>query len=427
MGVVKIGCEVEKMVYTSDFEGNSDNEVIENAILAKGADDIVVIEAKKDGSPWLLDRAILIPENTTVILRGCKIKLSDSCRDNFFRTNNCGIGIDEPVKIKNVHIKGEGMAVLEGADYPRATGDGGKILKNPAPYSEEDAIKVSDWIPEERRKSGKLEFMDVHAYTYGTDAGKEDESQYGDWRDIGILFANIDDFSIENIKMVCAHGWHISIEAGTNGKIKNIEFRADMSKTIDGFVNNIENQDGIDIRNGCSNIIISDITGMTGDDVVALTAIKHSRMRKGGSMRSSHVMGSDWSKRESGIHDIVIRNVHAETSLCWIVRLLAVETEIYNVVIDGIVDMCEDRYHFGTLLFGEGDGGYGKNLPDCIHDVTVSNVICAKNGHSISVAGYLANSTITNVITKCKDYKPINVNRENGLNNVVISNVVTAK
>ena len=412
------------MVYTSNFKGSSDIEVIENAIAAKDADNIVVIEAKKDGTAWLLDRAILIPEDTTIILRGCKIKLSDRCRDNFFRTNNCGIGIDEPKKIKNVHIKGEGPAVLEGADHPRATGDGGKILKNPAPHFEEDAIKISDWIPEERRKSGKLEFMDVHAYTYGTDAGKENESQQGDWRDIGILFANVDDFSIENIKMVGSHGWSISIEAGTNGKIKNIEFCADMTKTIDGFVHNIENQDGIDIRNGCSNIIISDITGITGDDVVALTAIKKHKMIKGGSMCSSHVMGSDWSKRESDIHDIIIKNVHAKTSLCWIVRLLAAETEIYNVIIDGIVDLCDDRYHFGTLLFGEGDGQYGKNLPDCIHDVTVSNVICAKNGRSICVSGYLTNSSITNIITKNKDCKPIHVARENGLNNVVVNNII---
>ena len=412
------------MVYTSNFKGSTDIEIIENTVSAKEADNIVVIEPKKDGTPWLIDRAILIPEDTTIIIRGCKIKLSDKCRDNFFRTNNCGIGIHEPKKIKNVHIKGEGNAILEGADHPRATGDGSKIIKNPAPHFEEDVIKVSEWIPEERRKSGKLYFMDVHGYSYGTDAGKEGESQLGDWRNIGILFANVDNFSIENIKMVRSHGWNISIEAGTNGKIKNIEFCADMTKTIDGFVHNIENQDGIDIRNGCSNIIISDITGITGDDVVALTAIKDDCNFKGGSMGTTHVMGSDWSKRESDIHDIIIKNVHAKTSLCWIVRLLAAETDIYNVVVDGIVDLCDDRYHFGTLLFGERDGEYGQNLPDCIHDITVSNVICAKNGRSINIEGYLANSTITNVTTKNKDFKPISVARENGLNNVVINNTI---
>src|SRR5690606_16005581 len=42
---------------------------------------------------WLLDEAILLPSNITVELHDCNIKLSDHCRDNFFRSANCGIGI----------------------------------------------------------------------------------------------------------------------------------------------------------------------------------------------------------------------------------------------------------------------------------------------------------------------------------------------
>ena len=76
-------------------------------------------------------------------MRNCKIKLSDKCRDNFFRTANCGMGIDEPEKIKNVHVIGEGRAILEGADHPRASGDGSKILANPCPFEEEDVLKYA--------------------------------------------------------------------------------------------------------------------------------------------------------------------------------------------------------------------------------------------------------------------------------------------
>ena len=133
------------MVYVKDFKG-TDNEKIEAAISARGADGMVVIDGKENGEPWLLDRAILLPENTCVILRNCKLKLSDKCRDNFFRTANCGVGIDEPKKIKNVQIIGEGLAVLEGADYPRATGDSSKILANPCPFEKEDLIKYANWL-----------------------------------------------------------------------------------------------------------------------------------------------------------------------------------------------------------------------------------------------------------------------------------------
>ena len=80
-------------------------------------------ETEPERDWWLIDRALTIPENTTVVLQNCRIKLSDNCRDNFFRSANCGVGISEVNVIRSVHIKGEGNAVLEGADHPRSTGD----------------------------------------------------------------------------------------------------------------------------------------------------------------------------------------------------------------------------------------------------------------------------------------------------------------
>ena len=67
------------MINANDFKGRTDNEVIENAIRSKHADGIVVIPPRvSDVEPertfWLLDRAILLPENTTVILQNCTIK-----------------------------------------------------------------------------------------------------------------------------------------------------------------------------------------------------------------------------------------------------------------------------------------------------------------------------------------------------------------
>ena len=70
------------MVNVNDFKGFDDNEIIEKAIEQRGSDGIVIIpprssvhEPKRE--MWLLDRALLIPENTTIILQNCKIKLSD--------------------------------------------------------------------------------------------------------------------------------------------------------------------------------------------------------------------------------------------------------------------------------------------------------------------------------------------------------------
>lgn len=265
----------------------------------------------------------------------------------------------------------------------------------------------------------------MHDHSYGTDAGKEGESQLGDWRGIGILFANVEHFSIQNLKIVRPHGWGISLEACAYGSVEKIEFDACMSKEIDGMLHNMENQDGVDLRNGCHHILISDITGNTGDDIIALTAIADDEISPGGGAGSTHVMHSDWIKRERNIHDVIVRNVIGYSQLCYSVRLLAANARIWNVVIDGIIDTSpETGSHFGTLSIGESDTAYGRNLPDGIANISISNVI-SNGGSAINVGGYLKDSIITNIINRNKDCPVLNVAHLDGLNNVKTGDLVT--
>lgn len=417
------------MININDYLKSTDSESFENAIAHKDSDGIILIPPRmsdidKERDYWIIDRAILLPENTTIIMQNATIKLSDQCRDNFFRTSNCGMGIEFPKRIRNVHIKGMGVCTLVGADHPRATGDGSKILANPCPYEVDDLCKMAPWIPKERRTPDALVFMDDrHSHSFGTDAGT-DESQYGDWRGIGVLFANVDGFSIENLHIVDSHGWGISLEECENGFIKEICFNACMSKMIDGLRSNMENQDGIDIRNGCHDITISDISGRTGDDVIALTAIADSEYRPGGSLRNTHVMHNDWSKRERDIYNITIRNVTAYSNLCLIIRLLPVMSHIRNIIIDGIVDNTPPHItHWATMELGN-DVGYGKILPDAMSNIVISNVICnAECG--ILVGEGFHDSVISNVINKKKG-TPLIMGKENMVN-VKTENLVQAE
>jgi hypothetical protein len=317
---------------------------------------------------------------------------------------------------------------LEGADHPRATGDSSKLLHAPCPHFPKDICAVGDWIPAERRRPETISFSDIHGHSYGTDAGKADQSQYGDWRGIGILLANTTDFSISGLHIKETHGWAISMEACTNGRVERIHFDSRMHKMIDGMCMNMENQDGIDVRNGCHHILISDITGCTGDDVIALTAIaSNSTCMPGGSLCSTHVMPDDWERRETDIHDIIIRNVIAHSYLCYVVRLLPAMASVYNVVIDGVIDTQPNQAlpRGGTILLGDG-GTYGENLPDSMRNVAISNVIC-NSQRAIIVAGFLKDSVISNVVNKNPACEPITVKRENGLKNVAIQGAVTAK
>ena len=83
----------------NNYSGKTDNERIEAAIRDRGDNTVVIRRRVSDVEPerdwWLLDRAVLLPGGTTVILEDCRIKLSDHCRDNFFRSANCGLGIAE--------------------------------------------------------------------------------------------------------------------------------------------------------------------------------------------------------------------------------------------------------------------------------------------------------------------------------------------
>lgn len=238
-----------------------------------------------------------------------------------------------------------------------------------------------------------------------------------------MLFANVEYFSIENLQIVDSHGWGISLEECANGSIKNICFNACMSKMIDGLRNNMENQDGIDIRNGCHDIIISDISGKTGDDVIALTAIAEKEYRPGGSLCNTHVMHNDWTKREKDIWNITIRNVTAYSNLCLIIRLLPAMSHIRNVIIDGVVDNTpESISHFGTIDLG-GDSGYGEIFSDSLSGIIVSNVICNAEIGIIAGKG-LHDSIISNVINKKRE-TPAIVGIDN-LRNVKIENIVQA-
>ncbi|MBR4900466.1 MAG: hypothetical protein IKZ46_05955 [Victivallales bacterium] len=407
----------------NDFAGKTDNDRIDEAIRNRNGDIVVIPPRVSDIEPernwWLLDRAILLPENTTILLQNCRIKLSDKCRDNFFRSANCGLGIENPEMIGNIHIRGIGDCVLEGADHPRSTGDSSKFLACPCPKNFSGSPNPT--------------FNDLHRHSYGTDAGKEGESGNGDWRNIGILMANVHHLSIENIRIVEQHAWAISLENCSFANINHIEFTACMTRVIDGEEHNVENQDGVNLRNGCHDVIISDITGTTGDDVVALTCISSQfRVRKDGEMHSTQVLGNDYTKREKGIYNVIVRNILASPAGgCCMLRLLPTDgAEIRNVVIDGLVDTSPADFHsWCSVLVGEqiglvGEPGYpyGTVSEECLFDISISNII--SNARSaVFIPGGLLNSSISNVSNRYAKGKTLDCRAPQLMKGVLTTNI----
>lgn len=234
-----------RFVTPNDFEG-TDVERINRAIdaAAKAGCRVVIPRANLRGGQrydtWLLDSAILLRSETTLELDNCHIKLSDRCRDNFIRSGNCGLGITEIRPMRNIHIRGIGHVVFEGAEHPRATGDSGKT---------------------------------IGARTYGTDAKVVRESQTGDWRNIGILLAFVEDFSIENLAIKDSHCWAISLERCAHGRLRDLDFASSGFKGIDGTRHTIL------IGGSLSDSILSNLVryGSGGKAVTAASGPEHIR------------------------------------------------------------------------------------------------------------------------------------------------------
>ena len=383
----------------NDFEG-SDSERINQAVTAAAASGRRVLIPKVNQTTegprdiWILDTAILAQEGTTLELENCHIKLSDRCRDNFIRSANCGVGITDIAPMENIHIRGIGTVVFEGADHPRSTGDSAKTLG-------------------ER--------------TYGTDAGVEGESPTGDWRNIGILMAFVEDFSIENIRIVDSHGWAISLERCAYGRLRDIDFAATQTKEIDGKPETILNQDGIDLRQGCHDILIENITGYSGDDLIALTNI----LREDGAAGTTEsMMVSAPINRGNGADDIrhiTIRNIRGHCAGGHhIVRFLnASGLKIHDVILDGLIDTSgSGKRDKAALKIGDSNPKWGGVTPlGDTYRIFISNIM-SRAQHTILIAGSLSESIITNVIKYEVEGSPITYESgQENVRNVLISNV----
>lgn len=359
-------------VTPNDYQGTDSQRINQAARDAAALGRALVIprinQSPQAGRPtdrWLLDEAILLPSRIRVELDDCHIQLSDRCRDNIFRSANCGLGVEKIEPAHDIYIVGKGRPLLQGADHPRSTGDSAKTLGQ---------------------------------QTYGTDAGVDGESQTGDWRNIGILLAHVQNFAITNVTLVDTHCWAISHEYCSHGLLRDIRIESTGRKMIDGLEVKILNQDGIDLRQGCHDFLIENITGFSGDDLIALTAIPH-QDRVAGTL--GFTMITDGSDTTSGISQVIIRNVRGQCAGGHhIIRLLNTSgLPMEDVVIDGLIDTSQPprRSHAAVKIGDSNPRWGGVNPPGTTKRINVRN-ITTRATYGVLIGGSLDDSIISDVI-----------------------------
>ena len=331
-------------VTPNDFKDGSDSDRIDAAIraaIATGERSVEIprMNAGRGQAVWLIERAILVPSDFTLTLRDCLVRLAPGVQDNIIR--NAGAAKEPLQGDANVRILGVGNAVLSG----------------------------------------------------GTEAHFNPPGDKGGWRTIGVLLCGVQHFTIEGFTLEETQAWAVSVENGCAfGRIANLTF---------GNTNKYPNQDGVDIRKGCHDIQVENITGVTGDDAVAVTGLRNEKSKVNPGVRTMQV-GGNAPRPDDDIYNITIRNVRAKVAGGHhIVRLLNQDgIRLYNVFIGDIMDASgtnEPQVQAGVKI---GDTRYWSMSPCQLGDtynVVVDNVL-TRGKTAVKIQGPLKNAVLRNVV-----------------------------
>lgn len=333
-----------------------DSAMIQAAVdAAKENGETVTIPRKNERTGdciWNITRAIKLYSQSTICLDNCTLRQADGMFENIFINSNqdTPLGITKEGRQYDIKIYGIGNALLDGGKHNGLT-------------------------EETQNKNG------MKSVLYNS----------------MISFVNTQRVEVKNLRIVNQRYWAIVFHYSSHCSIKNIDFYAPRT---------VRNQDGIDLRTGCSHFVIENITGCTGDDTVALTCLKSrfdEDMKKAG--------------LDDSIHHVIIRNIMSVTP-CALVRLLNhCGKLLHNITIENIIESTEkdpaqlhgrenvpldektDKLRAGACV-RIGENFYYKDNPKATYDETYNITVRNVKGHmrmGIRVSCALSNALFDDV------------------------------
>ena len=337
--------------------GKTDSESIQAAIsLAKkqqmNAVCIPKYNERTGKELWVIDETIALPSDIEILIDDAHLVLAEGKYLNMFTTGSPekNTAADET---KNVTLRGRGKAILDGGIY------NGLSEKN----------CCTDGRPH------------IH---YNTT----------------LLFFNTSNLLVENLSLINQRWWAITNVFVHHATYRNIHFEADFSRIDSDGVHYpdqypttykevyVKNADGIDLRVGCHDFWIENVSGFTEDDSIALTAL-------GGWERQYGYFIADG---DADIHDVTIKSIATE-SYCANVRLLNDNGfKLYNVAIDSVRSVRTPRTAHNNSAVRVGDMVYAdthSSLGDT-HHITVCNVV-SESDIAVTVCKGLVDSSFENI------------------------------
>ena len=296
---------------------------------------------------WNIDEAIRLPSNFTLILDNCHLRMADGCYCNMLVNANHDTDLGRTVAgtDRNITILGRGRAILDGGTY--------------------------NGLSEKTQRQNGLPPI---------------------WKNNLLLFTNVDGFKVSGLSCRNQRWWALNFVYCANGYVGNIDFCAnDTAIDPDGNVYHglrrdnyadvlVKNADGVDLRQGCHDIVIENLTGFTEDDSVALTALN------GRLERHFAVEGLP-----SDICRVSIRNIRT-AAFCTNVRLLNQgDIKLHDIEIDGVYDMSRESPYMDRGIFAVRVGdtrlyGTRHSTKDETYNIQIKNVV-GGGWYVVSLAG----------------------------------------
>lgn len=324
--------------------GKNDSETIKNAIAAAEADGCrkIVIpryNARTGKNEWRILVSIQVPSHFTILLDNCYMVQETGAYDNMFSSLYAWqpeLSSKPENEQTDISIIGQGNVILDGG---------------------------------------------VHNHLLEKTSKKYRQPRL--WRNTMFLWVNVNGLRVENLHIENQRWWAMTHVSCRNVKIKNIDFWA---------IPHVNNMDGIDLRLGCSNFDIQNITGRTGDDVLAMTALK------GDFELPRIVEGGD-----ADIHDVKVRNIKADPNYLFLVRLLNHDgCNIYNIDLDTLMDTSDYTkkkpsgacVNVGSMLYS--------HVRPCEHGETryvKAKNLTSRGGHAVRMSRTLSHARFSNIKT----------------------------
>lgn len=328
--------------------GATDGESIQNAVDAASRDGINLVliprwNVRTQQAKWELEKAIKVPSNMTIIFLQAYLRQADFCYENMF-TNTRAYEHEGRCIAHEEHdltFSGIGDVVLDGGVH------NGLMEKTCNMYG----------LPDKRYNAS-------------------------------VLFNNVRNLVIENMQFRQSRWYATYFIHCDTCRLSNLDF-----DEWEDFCN----RDGVDIRSGCHNFLVENITGTTGDDTVALNNLGND----GNDGR--YVEGKD----PDTLH-MVIRNVKADAGRWFTVRILCQDRHLeQDFTLDTIMDVSSaenQKSPLATVMIGSHEYHYkipaelgdlahltirdvytrsrfGLSFGGCSDDVSVSNVHTYADGH----------------------------------------------